>query len=97
MYSRDNIAIEILYGEELIEYDFGPGHSFRGDGYESFLIYDFKVRENHKMIKLKDMVSFFIPKTNVLAIARRFILCSNVVYFCISSLFFRRRFWKMLS
>jgi acetoin utilization protein AcuC len=28
--------IAILYREELKEYDFGPGHSFRGDRYETF-------------------------------------------------------------
>ncbi len=30
------MAIAILYREELKEYDFGPGHSFRGDRYEIF-------------------------------------------------------------
>ena len=30
------MAIGILYREELKEYDFGPGHSFRGDRYELF-------------------------------------------------------------
>jgi len=30
------MAIAILYSEELKEYDFGPGHSFRGDRYEIF-------------------------------------------------------------
>lgn len=31
-----NMAIGILYQEELKEYDFGPGHPFRGDRYELF-------------------------------------------------------------
>ena len=30
------IAIAVLYREELKEYDFGPGHPFRGDRYEIF-------------------------------------------------------------
>ena len=30
------MAIAILYREELKEYDFGPGHSFRGDRYDIF-------------------------------------------------------------
>ena len=30
------MALAILYREELREYDFGPGHSFRGDRYEIF-------------------------------------------------------------
>jgi acetoin utilization protein AcuC len=30
------MPIAILYSEELREYDFGPGHSFRGDRYEVF-------------------------------------------------------------
>ncbi|MBC8460783.1 MAG: hypothetical protein H8D67_22580 [Deltaproteobacteria bacterium] len=30
------MAIAILYREELKEYDFGPGHSFRGDRYQIF-------------------------------------------------------------
>ena len=30
------MAIAILYSEELKEYDFGPGHPFRGDRYELF-------------------------------------------------------------
>ena len=30
------MTIAILYREELKEYDFGPGHSFRGDRYEIF-------------------------------------------------------------
>ncbi len=30
------MAIAILYREELREYDFGPGHPFRGDRYELF-------------------------------------------------------------
>lgn len=31
------MAIAILYREELREYDFGPGHPFRGDRYELFV------------------------------------------------------------
>ncbi|MCR4393280.1 MAG: hypothetical protein NUV31_02795, partial [Dehalococcoidales bacterium] len=30
------MAVGILYREELKEYDFGPGHPFRGDRYELF-------------------------------------------------------------
>jgi len=30
------VAFAILYRQELREYDFGPGHSFRGDRYEVF-------------------------------------------------------------
>jgi acetoin utilization protein AcuC len=30
------MAVAILYREELKEYDFGPGHPFRGDRYERF-------------------------------------------------------------
>ena len=31
-----NLGIAILYREELEEYDFGPGHPFRGDRYRIF-------------------------------------------------------------
>lgn len=31
------MAIAVLYREELREYDFGPGHPFRGDRYELFI------------------------------------------------------------
>jgi len=31
------MAIGVLYREELREYDFGPGHPFRGDRYAAFL------------------------------------------------------------
>ena len=31
------MAIAILYSDELREYDFGPGHPFRGDRYELFI------------------------------------------------------------
>jgi acetoin utilization protein AcuC len=37
------MAIGIIYGEGLKEYDFGPGHPFRGDRYEVFLQF---LREN---------------------------------------------------
>ena len=30
------MTIPLLYREELKEYDFGPGHPFRGDRYEVF-------------------------------------------------------------
>ena len=30
------MAVAILYRDELKEYDFGPGHPFRGDRYELF-------------------------------------------------------------
>jgi len=30
------MALAVLYREEPKEYDFGPGHSFRGDRYEVF-------------------------------------------------------------
>jgi len=30
------MAFAILYGQELIEYNFGPGHPFRGDRYQRF-------------------------------------------------------------
>ena len=30
------MAFAILYRQELREYDFGPGHSFRGDRYAMF-------------------------------------------------------------
>jgi len=33
---EDKMAIAILHREELKEYDFGPGHPFRGDRYEIF-------------------------------------------------------------
>jgi acetoin utilization protein AcuC len=37
------LASAILYSDELKEYDFGPGHPFRGDRYEHFIKY-FKAR-----------------------------------------------------
>ena len=30
------MVIGVLYQDELKEYDFGPGHPFRGDRYEAF-------------------------------------------------------------
>ncbi len=30
------MTVAILYRDELKEYDFGPGHPFRGDRYELF-------------------------------------------------------------
>ena len=30
------MTIAIIYREELKEYDFGPGHPFRGDRYQMF-------------------------------------------------------------
>ena len=36
MRKGNKITLPILYREELKEYDFGPGHPFRGDRYETF-------------------------------------------------------------
>ena len=33
------VAVAILYREELKEYDFGPGHPFKGDRYEAVISY----------------------------------------------------------
>lgn len=30
------MALPVLYRDELREYDFGPGHPFRGDPYQIF-------------------------------------------------------------
>ena len=48
------MAIAILYREELKEYDFGPGHPFRGDRYEifpKFLKEYLPEDDNYKFIK----------------------------------------------
>ena len=47
------MAIAILYREELKEYDFGPGHPFRGDRYEifpKFLMENLPKDDNYKFI-----------------------------------------------
>jgi len=47
------MAIAILYREELKEYDFGPGHPFRGDRYEifpQFLMENLPEDDNYKFI-----------------------------------------------
>jgi len=48
------MAIGILYREELREYDFGPGHSFRGDRYElfpQFLRENLKEDDNYRVLE----------------------------------------------
>jgi acetoin utilization protein AcuC len=48
------MAIAILYRRELKEYDFGPGHSFRGDRYEifpEFLRENLPEDDNYKILK----------------------------------------------
>ena len=46
--------IAILYREELKEYDFGPGHPFRGDRYRifpSFLKENLPEDDNYRFLK----------------------------------------------
>jgi len=48
------MAIGILYREELKEYDFGPGHPFRGDRYQifpQFLKDNLPEDDNYRMLK----------------------------------------------
>ena len=48
------MAIAILYQEELKEYDFGPGHPFRGDRYEifpKFLKQNLPEDDNYRILK----------------------------------------------
>ncbi|PIW40311.1 MAG: hypothetical protein COW22_02470, partial [Chloroflexi bacterium CG15_BIG_FIL_POST_REV_8_21_14_020_46_15] len=48
------MAIAILYREELKEYDFGPGHPFRGDRYEifpKFLKENLAEDDNYRILK----------------------------------------------
>ena len=48
------MAIAILYREELKEYDFGPGHPFRGDRYETFpkfLMENLPEDDNYRFLK----------------------------------------------
>ena len=48
------MAIGILYREELKEYDFGPGHPFRGDRYQrfpQFLRDNLAEDDNYRMLK----------------------------------------------
>ena len=48
------MAIGILYREELKEYDFGPGHPFRGDRYQAFpqfLRDNLAEDDNYRMLK----------------------------------------------
>jgi len=48
------MAVAILYREELKEYDFGPGHPFRGDRYEEFpkfLRENLPEDDNYRIIK----------------------------------------------
>jgi len=50
------MAIAILYREELKEYDFGPGHPFRGDRYEifpKFLKENIPEDDNYKFLSAK--------------------------------------------
>ena len=48
------MAVAILYREELKEYDFGPGHPFRGDRYElfpKFLRQNMAENDNYRILK----------------------------------------------
>ncbi len=48
------MAVAILYREELKEYDFGPGHPFRGDRYEifpKFLRENLPENDNYRFLK----------------------------------------------
>jgi len=48
------MAFAILYRPELREYDFGPGHSFRGDRYEifpQFLVENLPEDDNYQILK----------------------------------------------
>ena len=48
------MAVAILYREELKEYDFGPGHPFRGDRYElfpKFLRQNMAEDDNYRILK----------------------------------------------
>jgi len=38
-YGEDEMKLGIVYSNELKNYDFGPGHPFRGDRFESFMAY----------------------------------------------------------
>jgi acetoin utilization protein AcuC len=51
---EDRMAIAILHREELKEYDFGPGHPFRGDRYEifpEFLRENLPEDDNYRILK----------------------------------------------
>jgi acetoin utilization protein AcuC len=48
------LTIGILYQEELKEYDFGPGHPFRGNRYELFFKYlkkNLDEDDNYRILK----------------------------------------------
>ena len=51
---KNSMTIGILYREELKEYDFGPGHPFRGDRYiafYNFLTKNLPANETYKILK----------------------------------------------
>ena len=53
------MAFAILYCQELKEYDFGPGHSFRGDRYEifpQFLQKNLVEDDNYRVLKAEQAV-----------------------------------------
>ena len=53
------MAIAILYRQELKEYDFGPGHPFRGDRYEifpKFLMENLPEDDNYRFLKAEPAI-----------------------------------------
>jgi acetoin utilization protein AcuC len=63
------LALGILYQESLKEYDFGPGHPFRGDRYEIFLQY---LKEN-----LAEDDNYRIIESNPATDEDLFLICSK--------------------
>ena len=48
------MTVAIIYREELKEYDFGPGHPFRGDRYEifpRFLMQNLAEDDNYRLLQ----------------------------------------------
>ncbi len=48
------MTIAMLYREELQEYDFGPGHPFRGDRFKDFMAFlrqNLKEGDNYRVIE----------------------------------------------
>jgi hypothetical protein len=55
------MKVGIIYSNKLKNYDFGPGHPFRGDRFESFMFY-FNTTLSKSLQAIK-ILSFGIQKT----------------------------------
>lgn len=78
------MAIGILYREELKEYDFGPGHPFRGDRYQvfpQFLKDNLAEDDNYRMLKaepVSDQDLLLICQQEYIDFTREFYKAANL-------------------